>query len=285
MIIVLDLIGNKFFWYCLISYFPFSIYIININCHNTKMNTETISKLNFVDLAGSERIMKSKAEGERKKEACFINQSLTTLGKVVNAIATKSIHIPYRESKLTHLLKDSLGGNSKCLFVIQISPAINDISESISTLNFGIRVSKTEKGKASINSNCGSNNSTNIMTTGPSSHNSSIDITSNVKTISKIENGINLAKKPLNQDKNVKNTSEKGIGSTSKIVSARFYNENKENFDYMLEKSTEDSSTAKNFWSQSIDNSSNSSDITSTIESLHVLLDKTNVALKNKKYG
>ena len=105
----------------------------------------------MVDLAGSERIYKSESEGERLKEACNINQSLTTLGKVLNNLAIKSSHIPYRESKLTHLLKDSLGGTAKTLLIIQCSPNPHDLNESLSTLQFGVRVSKVEKGKAKQN--------------------------------------------------------------------------------------------------------------------------------------
>ena len=75
-------------------------------------------RLNLIDLAGSERILKSRAEGERVKEALNINQSLTTLGKVFLALLNKSSHVPYRDSKLTHYLKDSLGGESKTMLIV-----------------------------------------------------------------------------------------------------------------------------------------------------------------------
>jgi len=106
-------------------------------------------KLNLVDLAGSERILKSKAEGERVKEAMNINQSLTSLGKVFLALMGKQKHVPYRDCKLTHYLKDSLGGQSKTMMIVQVSPSQNDIEESLSTLQFGQRVSGIEKGQIS----------------------------------------------------------------------------------------------------------------------------------------
>jgi hypothetical protein len=75
-------------------------------------------KLGLVDLAGSERILKTNAEGIRIKEAQHINQSLATLGKVFLNLQTKSRHIPYRDSKLTHYLKDSIGGNAKTMMIL-----------------------------------------------------------------------------------------------------------------------------------------------------------------------
>ena len=124
---------------------------MNVVGKNHVLNKSFAGKLHMIDLAGSERIYKSEAEGERMKEACSINQSLTTLGKVLNGLATKNSHIPYRESKLTHLLKESLGGSAKTLLIIQCSPNPRDMGESISTLQFGTRVMKVEKGKAKQN--------------------------------------------------------------------------------------------------------------------------------------
>jgi len=77
-------------------------------------------KLGLVDLAGSERILRTNAEGIRVKEAQHINQSLATLGKVFLNLQTKSNHVPYRDSKLTHYLKDSIGGNAKTLMILQV---------------------------------------------------------------------------------------------------------------------------------------------------------------------
>ncbi len=102
------------------------------------------SKLTFVDLAGSERIKRTGAEGQRLKEGIQINSGLFNLGQVINALADdqrikqgiKLGYIPYRNSKLTHLLKDALGGNSQTLFLACVSPAESNESESHSTLNY-----------------------------------------------------------------------------------------------------------------------------------------------------
>ncbi|KAK3000639.1 hypothetical protein RJ639_020766 [Escallonia herrerae] len=100
----------------------------------------TRSKLWLVDLAGSERIAKTEVLGERLKETQNINRSLSALGDVIAALATKSPHVPFRNSKLTHLLQDSLGsGDSKALMFVQISPHENDLSETLCSLNFASR--------------------------------------------------------------------------------------------------------------------------------------------------
>ncbi|KAJ8424329.1 hypothetical protein Cgig2_003524 [Carnegiea gigantea] len=108
----------------------------------------TKSKLWLVDLAGSERIAKTEAQGERLREAQNINKSLSALGDVISALATKSPHVPFRNSKLTHLLQDSLGGDSKALMFVQISPNENDLSETLCSLNFASRVKGVELGPA-----------------------------------------------------------------------------------------------------------------------------------------
>ncbi|KAJ8271049.1 hypothetical protein GJAV_G00122190 [Gymnothorax javanicus] len=106
---------------------------------------EKVSKLSLVDLAGSERAAKTGAAGERLKEGSNINKSLTTLGLVISALAdqgagkNKSKFVPYRDSVLTWLLKDSLGGNSRTAMVATISPAADNYDETLSTLRYADR--------------------------------------------------------------------------------------------------------------------------------------------------
>ncbi|KAL7274763.1 Kinesin-related motor protein [Rhizina undulata] len=107
-------------------------------------------KLNLVDLAGSENIGRSGAENKRAREAGMINQSLLTLGRVINALVDKSPHIPYRESKLTRLLQDSLGGRTKTCIIATVSPAKSNLEETISTLDYAARA-KDIRNKPQIN--------------------------------------------------------------------------------------------------------------------------------------
>ncbi|XP_028397829.1 kinesin-like protein KIF3A [Dendronephthya gigantea] len=110
-----------------------------------------MGKLHMVDLAGSERQSKTGATGQRLKEATKINLSLATLGNVISALVDgKSTHIPYRNSKLTRLLQDSLGGNSKTVMIANIGPAGYNFDETISTLRYANRA-KNIKNKATIN--------------------------------------------------------------------------------------------------------------------------------------
>jgi hypothetical protein len=99
-------------------------------------------KISFVDLAGSERLKESKSQGEMAKETANINKSLFTLGKVIKALSdrkAKALYIPYRDSKLTMLLMDSLGGTSKALMVACASPSSVYLDETLSTLNYATR--------------------------------------------------------------------------------------------------------------------------------------------------
>ena len=108
-------------------------------------------KLNLVDLAGSERQSKTEATGDRLKEATKINLSLSALGNVISALVDgRSQHIPYRDSRLTRLLQDSLGGNTKTMMVACLSPADNNYEETISTLRYANRA-KNIKNKPKIN--------------------------------------------------------------------------------------------------------------------------------------
>lgn len=92
--------------------------------------------INLVDLAGSERVSKSYAKGEALEEAKKINQSLSSLGKVINCIVKNSTHIPYRDSKLTRLLKESLGGNNKTTLIVNCSMHYSQMEETLSTMRF-----------------------------------------------------------------------------------------------------------------------------------------------------
>ena len=117
------------------------------------INVKT-SKFHFVDLAGSERQKQTAAEGERLKEAGNINKSLSILGAVINSLVEiaegKKCHIRYRDSKLTFILKDSLGGNAKTCIIANVSPASSSFAETVSTLKFAQRA-KQIKNRASIN--------------------------------------------------------------------------------------------------------------------------------------
>ncbi|KVH93162.1 Kinesin-like protein KIFC3 [Cynara cardunculus var. scolymus] len=124
------------------------IHCVMVKGENLVNGECTRSKLWLVDLAGSERVAKTEVQGERLKETQNINRSLSALGDVISALATKSSHIPFRNSKLTHLLQDSLGGDSKTLMFLQISPNENDLSESLCSLNFASRVRGIELGPA-----------------------------------------------------------------------------------------------------------------------------------------
>uniref|UniRef100_A0A8C1R2C5 Kinesin-like protein n=1 Tax=Cyprinus carpio TaxID=7962 RepID=A0A8C1R2C5_CYPCA len=104
-----------------------------------------VSKLHLVDLAGSERQKKTKAEGDRLKEGISINRGLLSLGNVISALgdeSKKGTFVPYRDSKLTRLLQDSLGGNSHTLMIACVSPADSNIEETINTLRYADRARK-----------------------------------------------------------------------------------------------------------------------------------------------
>lgn len=103
---------------------------------NTVTNEIRNGSLVLVDLAGSERIKQSKVEGDSLKETQFINKSLSSLGTVINGIRKKLEHIPFRNSKLTHVLQRYLEGDSKTLMFVNISPDIEDAFQTKISLNF-----------------------------------------------------------------------------------------------------------------------------------------------------
>jgi hypothetical protein len=114
-------------------------------------------KLHLIDLAGSENVNRSGAMGDTLREAQNINKSLSALGDVVHALidlkknGANSGHVPYRNSKLTMLLRDSLSGNSKTVMILQVSPAQSDVGETLNSLSFGQRVRTVQMGKAARN--------------------------------------------------------------------------------------------------------------------------------------
>ena len=135
-----------------------SVFTIHYQTYEKKTDCSSLktAKFNFVDLAGSERQKLTKSMGDRLKEGCNINRSLTVLGDVINSLAEnykrKSKYIRYRDSKLTFLLKNSLGGNSKTAFIANVSPASSYVIETLSTLMFAQRA-KMIKNDAKINEN------------------------------------------------------------------------------------------------------------------------------------
>ncbi|KAJ3230731.1 hypothetical protein HDU78_008130 [Chytriomyces hyalinus] len=126
-------------------------------------STSTLtSKFHFVDLAGSERLKRTNAHGDRKKEGISINQGLLALGNVISALGNTedssetSTHVPYRDSKLTRMLQDSLGGNSQTLMIACVSPSDLSYGETVSTLTYANRA-RNIKNKAVVNRDIGSN--------------------------------------------------------------------------------------------------------------------------------
>ena len=118
--------------------------------------TEKLSVINLVDLAGSEKAGQTGATGDRLKEGCAINQSLTTLGTCISVLADKAMGkqkktvVPYRDSSLTRILQNALGGNSKTIMICAVSPSDMNFEESLSTLRYADRAKKIQN-KAVIN--------------------------------------------------------------------------------------------------------------------------------------
>lgn len=148
-----------------------SIFVITVQARNTETGTQKTGSLFLVDLAGSEKIGKTGATGQTLEEAKKINKSLSALGMVINALTDgkvrcspvspysphkltkfppQSAHIPYRDSKLTRILQESLGGNSRTTLIINCSPSPYNETETLSTLRFGMRA-KSIKNKARVN--------------------------------------------------------------------------------------------------------------------------------------
>ncbi|KAM9337578.1 kinesin-1 heavy chain-like [Symphorus nematophorus] len=127
-----------------------SIFLINIKQENTQTEQKLTGKLYLVDLAGSEKVGKTGAEGTVLDEAKMINKSLSSLGIVIAALAEGSSYVPYRDSKMTRILQDSLGGNCRTTMVICCSPSSFNDAETRTTLQFGQRA-KTVKNTVCLN--------------------------------------------------------------------------------------------------------------------------------------
>ncbi|CAN1778081.1 Kinesin-like protein KIN-14J [Linum perenne] len=128
-----------------------SVLTIHVNGMDVETGTLFRGNLHLVDLAGSERVDRSEVTGDRLREAQHINKSLSALGDVIFALAQKSQHVPYRNSKLTQVLQSSLGGQAKTLMFVQLNPDVDSYSETLSTLKFAERVSGVELGAARSN--------------------------------------------------------------------------------------------------------------------------------------
>ncbi|CAE7232190.1 unnamed protein product [Rhizoctonia solani] len=131
-----------------------SIFTLTVHTKETSSDGNDLiktGKLNLVDLAGSENIGRSGAENKRAREAGMINQSLLTLNRVITALVEKSAHVPYRESKLTRLLQDSLGGRTKTCIIATVSPARCNMEETLSTLDYAFQA-KAIRNRPELNS-------------------------------------------------------------------------------------------------------------------------------------
>jgi len=127
------------------------ILTINVEGVHHTTSTKYVSKLHLIDLAGSERVKQSNASGDRMKEAQAINKSLSALGNVLEAIKAKKQHVPYRDSKLTFLLKDSIGKHAKTLMFVNVSSCSKDVSQTMISLLFADRVRNVELGLSKQN--------------------------------------------------------------------------------------------------------------------------------------
>ncbi|KAI8845529.1 P-loop containing nucleoside triphosphate hydrolase protein [Chytridium lagenaria] len=128
-----------------------SVFTLRLSGKNSLTGESSDGTLNLIDLAGSERLSSSGSTGDRLKETQAINKSLSSLGDVIFSISNKDSHVPYRNSKLTYLLQNSLGGNSKTLMFVNVSPMHASLSETLCSLRFATKVNNCNIGTARAN--------------------------------------------------------------------------------------------------------------------------------------
>lgn len=116
-----------------------AIFQVHIRMTNKSSNQKRMVKLSMIDLAGSERGSSTKCVGQRFKEGASINKSLLALGNCINKLADGSKHIPYRDSNMTRILKDSLGGNCRTVMIANISPSSLTYEDTYNTLKYASR--------------------------------------------------------------------------------------------------------------------------------------------------
>merc|ERR1719221_195743 len=121
------------------SHLLLMIRIVRVNVETHK---QVQGKILMCDLAGSERLKKSDVKGDMQKESIEINKSLTALGDVIEALTTGKPHVPYKNHKLTQVMKDALGGTSKTLMFVNCSPASSNYDETLNALKYATRAKK-----------------------------------------------------------------------------------------------------------------------------------------------
>jgi kinesin family protein C1 len=124
------------------------VFTLHLSASNERLNAAINGQLNLCDLAGSERVERSGATGQALTEAKNINKSLSALAHVFESLSQRAQHVPFRDSTLTYLLEPTLSGHGKTLMIINLSPTMESVPESVSTLRFGAKVNKIELGKA-----------------------------------------------------------------------------------------------------------------------------------------
>ena len=131
------------------------VFTLRIDGRNAGSQLRAGGVLNLIDLAGSERVKESGATGARLTEAQNINRSLSALGDVIFALASKERHVPFRNSRLTYLLQPCLGGDAKTLMFVNVSPLSDYANESLCSLRFASKVNACEIGVARRNVKAG----------------------------------------------------------------------------------------------------------------------------------